>query len=341
MDVFAPPMAQAPRLHTVNGGVEFAFNLGLKVLHLPELHSKIDGYHPGHFRVHHNYDLVSVHVPKLNRTEGHMSFYENPKLVNISFPALQSVGRPWGGSTASLAIYRNPEVTLIEFGALETCIEVDIRTNAALLSISFPKLAEAYQIYVVANPSLKTLSFPSLAKVTTSVSVSSNAALTSVSFPKVVKAKTIYVHSNPSLTSISFPKVVEISKIQVYNNPLLTKLSLPSLRRVAYGSISDIWSGAVFLLHTNPKLVVLEFGALQEIKDPLQAYNNGPGLDCSKLKEACGRSIHTGTQPGSAYATGFGCKDSAANSRYGRLALNKPGTKDHGKHAWGPNLQTC
>ena len=246
------------------------------------------------FKIIKNAALTSISFPKLAESANSINVYDNPSLKTLSFPSLVK------STSSSLYLY----------------------SNAALTSISFPKLAEINRISVYDNPSLKTLSFPSLVRATRPASGVQTLVLE------------LTIRNNAALTSISFPKAEDFRLIHVYNNPLLTKLSLPSVRRVAYGTVTDQTGSAVFLLRTNPKLAVLECGALREIKDPLQAYNNGPGLDCTKLRLACGQSTQ---DPSSRYA----CTSFGVNNILTPSALNLPGTKDHGKNMWGHKLQTC
>jgi hypothetical protein len=169
-----------------------------------------------------NTALTSVNLSGLTRCDGSISIANSPNLSNLNISALAKI-------TTGELIIDGIGITTLNLPALVKINgNISINDNANLTSVNISGISEIMELYVRNNAVLSSVSFSALTNSTESFRINNNSSLNSINLPSLTSCFSGLEISNQILTSINLPALTVASYLYI-SGLSLTTLSLPAL----------------------------------------------------------------------------------------------------------------
>ncbi len=214
-----------------------------------------------------------------------------------------------GPNTQFVVIQNTTDLTTVDLSGISEAVEIEIRDNQVLSSVSFPDLTTVItSMKVNTNPALMTVDIPSLLSADY-MNFDFNQALTEINAPLLKELTSAYIYSNEKLTTITFPELQSVinldnSLLGISDNANLETINISQL--VDFGSLQIDGNKSLTSINNasltnlsnlsiigNDVLTTFDFSKLTSTSGSINIRDNNllTAIDFSVLRQSGGISI--------------------------------------------------
>ncbi len=171
--------------------------------------------------------------------------------------AISKIDRSVGINTQFILIQNTTTLTTVDLSEISEAVEIEIRNNDQLRSVSFPNLETIVtSMQVTSNEALATIEAPML-MFANAISILDNRDLNDIDLPLLEENLDLTIERNNNLANIDFPLLADATNIFIDSNDNLTSLGLISLESGLIDFETSIF------ISNNPRLEFIDISRLE------------------------------------------------------------------------------